>query len=497
MRYRTKTVRNRTHSTRILCVSLPRDATAPHTPINLKQKESNMEQLGKILIVDDNKDVLFALNLLLEPYAEKIKVITGPERLEHFMTTFQPDIVLLDMNFSRDVVSGQEGFDCLKQILRIDPQAVVIFMTAYSDTDKAVRAIKAGATDFIPKPWEKEKLLATLSSGMKLRRSQCEVTLLKEQVEALSDGNGTDERIIGESPAMRTVFDTVEKLRDTDANILILGENGTGKDVIARLLCRHSPRAGRPFVTIDLGSIPEQLFESELFGYEKGAFTDARKAKAGRMEVATGGTLFLDEIGNLSLPMQAKLLTAIEKRRIMRLGSTQSTPIDVRLICATNADIGHMVEEGRFRQDLLYRINTIELHIPPLRERGNDIVLLAKYFLERYARKYRKEIRGLTREAKNKLLKYTWPGNVRELQHAMERAVILGDGSLLRPDNFALQPTATRSRKDEQDTLNLEQLERQAVERALRLSEGNLTKAAEYLGITRFALYRKLEKLGL
>ena len=467
-----------------------------------------MEQLGKILIVDDNKDVLFALNLLLEPYAEKIKVITGPERLEHFMTTFQPDIVLLDMNFSRDVVSGQEGFDCLKQILRIDPQAVVIFMTAYSDTDKAVRAIKAGATDFIPKPWEKEKLLATLSSGMKLRRSQCEVTLLKEQVEALSDGNGTDERIIGESPAMHTVFDTVEKLRDTDANILILGENGTGKefyttvggnyeDVIARLLCRHSPRAGRPFVTIDLGSIPEQLFESELFGYEKGAFTDARKAKAGRMEVATGGTLFLDEIGNLSLPMQAKLLTAIEKRRIMRLGSTQSTPIDVRLICATNADIGHMVEEGRFRQDLLYRINTIELHIPPLRERGNDIVLLAEHFLERYARKYRKEIRGLTREAKNKLLKYTWPGNVRELQHAMERAVILGDGSLLRPDNFVLQPTATRSRKDEQDTLNLEQLERQAVERALRLSEGNLTKAAEYLGITRFALYRKLEKLGL
>lgn len=244
-----------------------------------KQKESNMEQLGKILIVDDNKDVLFALNLLLEPYAEKIKVITGPERLEHFMTTFQPDIVLLDMNFSRDVVSGQEGFDCLKLILRIDPQAVVIFMTAYSDTDKAVRAIKAGATDFIPKPWEKEKLLATLSSGMKLRRSQCEVTLLKEQVEALSDGNGTDERIIGESPAMRTVFDTVEKLSDTDANILILGENGTGKDVIARLLCRHSPRAGRPFVTIDLGSIPEQLFESELFGYEKAPLPMPAKPK--------------------------------------------------------------------------------------------------------------------------------------------------------------------------------------------------------------------------
>ena len=424
-----------------------------------------MEKFGKILIVDDNEDVLFALNLLLEPYAEKIKVITGPERLEYFMTTFQPDVVLLDMNFSRDVVSGQEGFDCLKQILHIDPQAVVIFMTAYSDTDKAVRAIKAGATDFIPKPWEKEKLLATLSSGMKLRRSQREVNLLKEQVEALSDGNA-DERIIGESDAMRAIFDTVEKLRDTDANILILGENGTGKDIIARLLYRHSPRSGKPFVTIDLGSIP--------------------------------GTLFLDEIGNLSLPMQAKLLTAIEKRQISRLGSTQSTPIDVRLICATNADIRRMVEEGRFRQDLLYRINTIELHIPPLRERGNDILLLADHFLQRYARKYRKEMRGLTREAKNKLLKYAWPGNVRELQHTMERAVILGDGSLLRPENFVFQASSVaRPHKEEKEVLNLEQLERQAVERAMRLSEGNMTKAAEYLGITRFALYRKIEKLGL
>ena len=468
----------------VICVSYP-------------STKSNMEKLGKILIVDDNEDVLFALNLLLEPYAEKIKVTTTPERVEHFMHTFQPDIILLDMNFSRDVVSGQEGFDCLRQILQIDPQAVVIFMTAYSDTDKAVRAIKAGATDFIPKPWEKEKLLATLSSGMKLRRSQCEVSLLKEQVEALSDGNGTDERIIGESAAMREVFDTVEKLRDTDANILILGENGTGKDVIARLLYRHSPRCGKPFVTIDLGSIPEQLFESELFGYEKGAFTDARKAKAGRMEVATGGTLFLDEIGNLSLPMQAKLLTAIEKRQINRLGSTQATPIDVRLICATNADIRQLVEEGRFRQDLLYRINTIELHIPPLRQRGDDILLLADYFLQRYARKYRKEMRGLTREAKNKLLRYAWPGNVRELQHTMERAVILGDGSLLRPENFVFQATPPRPRKEEQETLSLEDLERQAVERAMRLSEGNMTRAAEYLGITRFALYRKLEKLGL
>ena len=457
-----------------------------------------MEQLGKILVVDDNEDVLFALNLLLEPYVEKIKVAVTPDRIEHFMTTFQPDIVLLDMNFSRDAISGQEGFESLKQILHIDPQAIVIFMTAYADTDKAVRAIKAGATDFIPKPWEKEKLLATLSSGMKLRRSRYEINLLKEQVEILSNGavGNIEDIIIGESKVMKDVFLTVEKLRDTDANILILGENGTGKDIIARLLYRNSPRFGKPFVTIDLGSIPEQLFESELFGYEKGAFTDARKPKAGRMEVATGGTLFLDEIGNLSLPMQAKLLTAIEKRQINRLGSTQTMSIDVRLICATNADICRLVEEGTFRQDLLYRINTIELHIPPLRERGNDIILLAEFFLQRYARKYQKEMRGLTREAKNKLLKYVWPGNVRELQHTMERAVILGDGSLLQPDNFLFQAVTPRIKEDE-DILNLERLERQDIERAMRLSEGNVTRAAEYLGITRFALYRKLEKLGL
>lgn len=412
------------------------------------------------------------------------------------MTTFHPDLILLDMNFSRDAISGQEGFESLKQILQIDPQAIVIFMTAYADTDKAVRAIKAGATDFIPKPWEKDKLLATLTSGMRLRQSQQEVSILKEQVEVLSGQNTSENDIIGESSVMQEVFTTINKLSNTDANILILGENGTGKDVIARLIYRCSPRYGKPFVTIDLGSIPEQLFESELFGFEKGAFTDAKKSKAGRMEVATSGTLFLDEIGNLSLPMQSKLLTAIEKRQISRLGSTQTVPIDVRLICATNADIRQMVEDGNFRQDLLYRINTIEIHIPPLRERGNDIILLADHFLDRYTRKYKKKIHGLTREAKNKLLKYAWPGNVRELQHTIERAVILGDGSMLKPENFLFH-TTSKQKKEEEVVLNLEQLERQAIEKALRISNGNISRAAEYLGITRFALYRKLEKLGL
>lgn len=455
-----------------------------------------VNKLGKILIVDDNEDVLFALNLLLEPYTEKIKVATTPDRIEYFITTFHPDLILLDMNFSRDAISGQEGFESLKQILQIDPQAIVIFMTAYADTDKAVRAIKAGATDFIPKPWEKDKLLATLTSGMRLRQSQQEVSILKEQVEVLSGQNTSENDIIGESSVMQEVFTTINKLSNTDANILILGENGTGKDVIARLIYRCSPRYGKPFVTIDLGSIPEQLFESELFGFEKGAFTDAKKSKAGRMEVATSGTLFLDEIGNLSLPMQSKLLTAIEKRQISRLGSTQTVPIDVRLICATNADIRQMVEDGNFRQDLLYRINTIEIHIPPLRERGNDIILLADHFLDRYTRKYKKKIHGLTREAKNKLLKYAWPGNVRELQHTIERAVILGDGSMLKPENFLFH-TTSKQKKEEEVVLNLEQLERQAIEKALRISNGNISRAAEYLGITRFALYRKLEKLGL
>ena len=336
-----------------------------------------MEAKGKILIVDDNEDVLFALNLLLEPHVEKVKVTTQPSRIEHFMKTFEPDVILLDMNFGRDAISGQEGFDWLEQILQLDSQAVVLFMTAYADTEKAVRAIKAGATDFIPKPWEKEKLLATLSSAIKLRESRREVKQLKERMEALSGQDGEVPEMIGRSEAMQKVFSTIRKLSDTDANILILGENGTGKDLVARSLRFFSPRQQAPFVTIDLGSVPETLFESELFGYEKGAFTDARKSKAGRMEIASSGTLFLDEIGNLSLSMQSKLLTAIEKRKISRLGATSSIPIDVRLICATNANIRQMVEEGTFRQDLLYRINTIEIHIPPLRERGEDVLLLA------------------------------------------------------------------------------------------------------------------------
>ena len=455
-----------------------------------------MEPKGKILIVDDNEDVLFALNLLLEPHVEKVKVTTQPSRIEHFMQTYEPDVILLDMNFSRDAISGQEGFDCLEQILGIDPEAVVLFMTAYADTEKAVRAIKAGATDFIPKPWEKEKLLATLSSAIKLRQSRREVKQLQARVEALSGQDKEVPLMIGQSKAMKEVFDTIHQLADTDANILILGENGTGKDLVARSLRFFSPRQQGPFITIDLGSVPESLFESELFGYEKGAFTDARKSKAGRMEVASGGTLFLDEIGNLSMAMQSKLLTAIEKKRISRLGSTKNIPIDVRFVCATNANIRQMIEEGNFRQDLLYRINTVEIHIPPLRERGEDVLLLADHFLKKYAHKYKKEIQGLTRETKQKLMRYPWPGNVRELQHAMERAVILSQSAWLRPNDFMLTPQPEKKNELE-EVLNLEELELRAIKKALKRCAGNVSEAAELLGITRYALYRKMSKNNL
>lgn len=463
---------------------------------SLYQTQIRMEK-SKILIVDDNEDVLFALNLLLKPRVEAVRVATKPEKVEHFMKTFAPDVILLDMNFTRDAVSGQEGMDCLEQILRLDSDAVVVFMTAYSDTDKAVRAIKAGATDFIAKPWENDKMLMTLKSAVELRRSRREVKSLKEKVELLKQTTKEEvPDLIGESVAMKGVKDMLERVALKDANVLILGENGTGKDVVARMLKLLSDRRDDPFVTIDLGSVPEQLFESELFGYEKGAFTGANVSKPGRMEVASGGTLFLDEIGNLSLTMQAKLLTALERKEITRVGGTKSKKIDIRLISATNARLGQMVAEGSFRQDLLYRVNTVEIHIPPLRERGEDVLLLADFFLAKFAKKYGKQIRGIGREAKMMLMKYDWPGNVRELQHAVERAVIMADSSVLKPCNFMLQPVEQPVQEFDTDglTMNLEELERDAIERAMRRADGNISRAAELLGITRYTLYRKLNK---
>ena len=449
---------------------------------------------GKVLVIDDNEDILFALNLLLKPLVEDIRVTKDPEQIDRFYDSLRPDVVLMDMNFKRDAISGEEGFEWLEHILHRDAQAVVILMTAYADADKAVRALKSGATDFITKPWDNSKLLATLFAGIELSNERHKNRLLEQRMEVAASPFGATAAptIIGESPVMQRVLQTVAQVAPTDANVLILGENGTGKDVIARQLCALSCRAAKPFVSIDLGSVPEQLFESELFGYEKGAFTGALKAKAGRMETASGGTLFLDEIGNLPLPLQAKLLAALERREISRLGCTQVTPIDVRLLCATNADIHSEVAEGRFREDLLYRINTIEITIPPLRERGEDIILLAEHFLTVYAHKYNKVVTTLNRDARQRLLRHTWPGNVRELMHAVERAVLLAKGSALCAQDFVLKEPARRSSPT--PTLNLERLEQEAIERAMQIAGGNVTRAAELLGITRFALYRKLNK---
>jgi len=450
---------------------------------------------GKILIIDDNEDVLLALNLLLKSHVEQVKISTVPERIEYFMNTFYPDVILLDMNFNRDAISGQEGFHLLDRIKKTDPDTVVIFITAYADMEKAVQAIKAGATDFIPKPWEKEKLLATIFSAIELHKSRVEVSRLKQQISALAaPAENCGSKIIGKSGAMLEIFETIDKLRNTDTNILIVGENGTGKDLVAREIYRNSPRKDKIFVSIDLGSVPESLFDSELFGYKKGAFTDACQDKPGRLEVAAGGTLFMDEIGNMSLAMQMKLLTAIEKREITRLGTTQPIPIDIRFISATNINIREMVAEGNFRQDLMYRINTIELHIPPLRERGDDILLLAEYFFERFTRKYNKELKGISKEAKIKLQGYPWPGNVRELEHAMERAVILAEKQIIGVENFMFTPAFQKKSHQE---FNLNKIERDAIERAFRQAKGNITTAAQLLGITRYALYRKMEKLGL
>jgi DNA-binding NtrC family response regulator len=449
-----------------------------------------MEKKGKILIVDDNEDVLLSLNMLLKPYVEGIRVINTPERIIGMMDSFMPDVIMLDMNFHRDAISGEEGYEWLEKILAHNPKSVVLFITAYVDTEKAVRAIKAGAIDFIPKPWDRNKLLDTVKSAVELSRER----------------NLDSSDLIGECPAMQELKAQMMRVAATDANVLITGENGTGKDVVAHALHLLSDRARKPFVNIDLGCIPENLFESELFGYEKGAFTDARNAKEGRIETADGGTLFLDEIGNLNLPMQQKLLTVIEKRETQRIGSNKVSHVDVRILAATNANLREKVGEGAFRQDLFYRLNTIELHLPPLRERGEDIVLLAEYFLKIYSGKYSVGDVVLGASAKQKLLKHTWPGNVRELQHCIERAIVLGDKTELAAEDIRLEDSvvalgssssSSSSGSIKVDSLNLQTLEREAIKRAISLSNGNLTQAAELLGITRFALYRKIDKLGV
>ncbi|MDX5347733.1 MAG: sigma-54 dependent transcriptional regulator, partial [Hymenobacteraceae bacterium] len=407
-------------------------------------------------------------------------------------------VILLDMNFTAGATSSSEGFHWLQQILKHDPQAVVVMITAFGDVELAVRALKEGATDFVLKPWQNEKLLATLTAACKLRQSNQEVKQLKarqQQINQVINTNFSD--FIGVSQPMQQVYHTIEKVAATDANVLILGENGTGKELAARALHSRSKRASEVFIKIDLGAISETLFESELFGHAKGAFTDAKEDRAGRFEIASGGTLFLDEIGNLSLPLQAKLLTALQSRHITRLGTNKLIPIDIRLICATNMPIYDMVASGKFRQDLLYRINTVEIHLPPLRARHEDIELLATHFLTVFAKKYQKTALTLSKSALKKLREYHWPGNVRELEHAMERAVILSERNELLPDDFYLAAPAPAKAKFPEMDYTLDALERMMVEKALHKNTGNITHAAKELGITRTALYRRIEKYGL
>ncbi|MBN1158255.1 MAG: sigma-54-dependent Fis family transcriptional regulator [Bacteroidales bacterium] len=456
------------------------------------------DKKGNILAVDDNEDILFALKLLLKPHVEKIVTLNNPEKIPELLAQENFDLILLDMNFTKDAISGQEGFYWIDRILAIDPLAVVVFITAYGDAERAVKAIKAGATDFVLKPWQNEKLLATVSSSIKLHRSRMEADELRAKqkgISALMDQPYMD--FVGQSPQMQEVFNTISKVAITDANILILGENGTGKELVARALHRNSTRSEEVFISVDLGSLSDTLFESELFGHEKGAFTDARKEKPGRFEIASGGTIFFDEIGNLTPPLQSKLLTVIERREVTRVGSNKPIPVDVRLICATNSDLYETVSQNLFRQDLLYRINTVEINLPPLRERGEDILLLSNHFLKIYSKKYKKRLRGISSAAMKKIMHYSWPGNVRELQHAIERAVILTESISLEPDDFILSPPRRKSGDLEFETTNLEEIEKTVIEKVIRQNQGNITQAAQELGLTRTSLYRRMEKYGL
>ncbi len=458
----------------------------------------NTNLQGSVLVVDDDPDILQAAKFALQRSVERIDSLGDPHGIVERLERQSPDVILLDMNFTRDVTSGCEGFDWLERVLQHDPDAVVILVTAFGDTEIAVRAIKAGATDFIVKPWENDKLVATVLAGIKLRRSRFQISSLKSRERQLNaDLDKPFSDFIGDSPGMRQVFGLIRKVADTDANVLVLGENGTGKELVAREVHRLSERSNNVFCRVDLGALSESLFESELFGHVKGAFTDAREARPGRFEVANGGTLFLDEIASLPSPLQPKLLTAIENREVTRVGSNDPTSVDIRLICASNVPLQESVHSGDFREDLFYRINTVVIHIPPLRERLEDVALLADHFLERYGRKYYKQKLSLGDDALKGLMSYNWPGNVRELQHMIERAVILSDHDVLEAEDFESLSSGRAAARFERDTYDLEEIEKEAIQRALARFGGNITKAAGALGLTRPALYRRMKKHDL
>ena len=439
-----------------------------------------------ILAVDDDPDVLTAARLLLRQHFDHVLTSEDPTEIESLMKSHPIDVFLIDMNFAIGRNTGAEGLHWLQTILSLDPDAVVVLMTAFGDLNIAVQAMREGAADFVLKPWQNDKLVATLSVAAKLRQTRTKVNALS----VLPPG----EEMIAGSASMQSVMKVVSRVAPTDANVLIRGENGTGKELIARAIHRQSARADQVLVTVDLGAIAESLFESELFGHRKGAFTDATSDRAGRFQAADGGTLFLDEIGNLPPALQTKLLRVLESREVLPLGSDQPAPIDVRLIAATNQPLEALVADGRFREDLLYRVNTIEINLPPLRERLDDIPALARHFVQLYARKYQLPQKPVSPEAMKALGAHHWPGNVRELSHAVERALILSDGDELTAADFQLAAAGTETRTD---SLNLEASERRMVAQALEQAGGNISHAAAALGITRAALYRRIEKFDL
>ncbi len=457
-----------------------------------------MNKSGKLLIIDDDEDILFSARLLLKQHYSIVRIEKDPGQIPSLLKSEHYDVILLDMNFSGDATSGTEGFIWLKKILATDPSAVVVLITAYGNIEMAVKAIKEGATDFALKPWQNEKLLATISSAMKLSESKQEIEeLLSKQKQLTNDLDSQFQEIIGVSDEMRRVFSTIQKVAATDANVLIVGENGTGKELVARAIHRQSPRREQIFLGVDVGSLSESLFESELFGYVRGAFTDAKEDRAGRFETASGGTLFLDEIGNLTQNLQVKLLAVLQNRQVTRLGANIPRQIDIRLLCATNLPMEELKSERRFRQDLLYRVNTVEVQLPPLRNRREDIPLLTDHFLKMYTRKYNKPMKQVSTEALNKLSSYNWPGNVRELQHTIERVVILSDSDTLTPSELYLSSGEAGPENIPLNTFQLDEAEKLLIIKAVSKHDGNLTRAAKELGITRAALYRRLEKYGL
>ena len=459
-----------------------------------------MSKTGHILIVDDDLDILTAGRLLLRRQFRSVTTCSNPEQVPELLATNDIDVVLLDMNFGPGESSGTQGLHWLRTILEIDPEAVVVMITAHGNVHTAVEAMKHGATDFVAKPWQNEKVVATISAALKLRESRVETETLRQTNEVLIREVGTGTRdIIGDSPQLRAVLDLVQRAGPTDANVLILGENGTGKELLARELHRQSSRARKVFLTIDMGSISESLFESELFGHRKGAFTNASEDRIGRIQAANGGTLFLDEIGNLPLNLQAKLLSVLEQRQVTAVGSNQPQAFDVRIITATNLAPARLRDPDHFRPDLLFRLNTVEIEMPPLRDRKSDIMPIARHYLELFSRKYGDKKRSFTAAAEEALLEYAWPGNVRALRHAVERAVILAPGKAIEPHDLQLDYLSDTSGEPAQESslptiLNLDQLEKETILKALRKHGFNISRAANELGLTRASLYRRMEK---